>query len=433
MYQQPVEMLQRLVRFNTTNPPGNEVHCISFIKDLLNDAGIESDIFARNPERPNLVARLRGQGSAPPLLLYGHVDVVTTENQDWKYPPFEGTIAEGFLWGRGTLDMKGGVVMMLAAFLRAKAEGLQLPGDVILAVVSDEERSGDFGARFLVDNHADLFEGVRYAIGECGGFTFHIGKQRFYPIMVAEKQRCSVRATVHGQGGHGSMPVRGGAMARLSDLLKSLDRNRLPVHVTPPARAMIETISRAIGGVKGVVMGKLKNPVLTDGILNLLGEKGQVFDPMLHNTLSPTILHGSNSINVIPGSVSVDIDARILPGFSPDDLIVEIRTIVGEDVDLEVIAHDPGPDESDMGLFDKLAGILHDADPDGVPIPFLLSATTDGRHFSRLGIQTYGFLPMQLPEDFVFMRTIHAADERIPVKALGFGTDAIYKLLRSFI
>ncbi|MDD5722537.1 MAG: M20/M25/M40 family metallo-hydrolase [Syntrophales bacterium] len=432
VYQRPVELLQRLIRFDTTNPPGAEAQCISFIKGVLDDAGVETAIFAHTPERPNLVARLHGQGSAPPLLLYGHVDVVTTENQKWQHPPFAGVIEDGFVWGRGTLDMKGGVVMMLVAFLRAKAERIALPGDIILTIVSDEELFGDFGARFLVENHADLFEGVRYAVGECGGFSFHVGNRRFYPIMVAEKQRCSVRATVRGQGGHGSMPVHGGAMARLSQVLRRLDRHRLPVHVTPTARVMIDTIARALGGMTGPILGYLKNPGLTDVILNLLGERGHIFDPMLHNTVSPTILHGSTSINVIPSEVSVDLDGRILPGFSPDDLIAELNKIVGSDVELEVIRHNPGPPEPDMGLFSTLSGVLREIDPEGVPVPFLLSASTDGHHFSRLGIQTYGFLPMQLPEDFSFIRTIHAADERVPVEALSFGTDAIYKLLQRF-
>ncbi|MGZ3639915.1 MAG: M20 family metallopeptidase, partial [Ktedonobacterales bacterium] len=151
IYQRPGELLKQLVRFDTTNPPGNEAACIGYISDLLRAAGIESTLLALDPARPNLIARLRGRGDAPPLLLYGHVDVVTTEHQDWTYPPFAAVEADGFIWGRGTLDMKGGVAMMVAAFLRAHAEGLSLPGDVILAVVSDEEASGAMGARYLVE------------------------------------------------------------------------------------------------------------------------------------------------------------------------------------------------------------------------------------------------------------------------------------------
>ena len=339
---------------------------------------------------------------------------------------------DGSVWGRGALDMKGGVAMMVAAFLRAKAEGLQPPGDIILAIVSDEEAGGDFGAKFLVEDHADLFKDIRYALGEFGGFSLHVGGKRFYPIMVAEKQICWMKATVRGQGGHGSIPVRGGAMARLSQLLKRLGENNLPVHITPPARMMLEGMGSALSGVTGLVIRQLANPALTDRMLGLMGEQGKVFSPLLHKTVSPTILHGSDKVNVIPSEVSVELDGRLLPGFKPDDMLNELRAIVGKDVELEVLRHDPGPAEPNMELFNTLAGILREKDSQGIPIPLLLSGVTDARFFSQLGIQTYGYLPMTLPEDFNFSSIIHAADERVPAAAIDFGAQAIYKALQRF-
>jgi len=196
IHQRPIELLQNLIRFNTTNPPGNEAECIGYINHVLTAAGFETTLLARDPARPNLVTRLAGQGEASPLLLYGHVDVVPTENQIWEHPPFEGKLVNSYVWGRGALDDKGGVTMLLAALLRAKAEGLIPSGDVVLAIVSDEELGGKYGAGYLVENQPTLFEGIRYAIGQGGGFAFHIGKQKFYPIMVAEKQGCVARATV---------------------------------------------------------------------------------------------------------------------------------------------------------------------------------------------------------------------------------------------
>src|SRR6266568_4150158 len=186
IYQRPAELLQQLIRFNTTNPPGNEAECITYIKDLLTEAGVQTSIIARDPARPNLLARFKGQGNASPLLLQGHVDVVTTENQRWQYPPFEGKEVDGYIWGRGALDMKGGVAMMLAAFLHAKAEGVSLPGDVVLAVLSDEEAGGNYGAKYLVEQHADVFQDVHYAISEFGSFPLYLGGRKFYPIQVAE-------------------------------------------------------------------------------------------------------------------------------------------------------------------------------------------------------------------------------------------------------
>lgn len=430
IYQQPGELLQKLIQFDTTNPPGNESECISFLNGLLTTAEIKTRILSKSPERPNLIARLPGQGNAAPLLLYGHVDVVTTEKQQWQQPPFAGNQVDNYVWGRGALDMKGGIAMFVAAVLRAKAENVTPAGDIVLTIVSDEEAGGDFGAKFLVEEHPEAFAGIRYALGEFGGFSFFVGNRRFYPIQIAEKQICWLRVTLRGPGGHGSLPVRGGAMAKLSRLLQQLDKRRLPVHITPPARLMFGEMGAALGGVSGLMMGQLLNPWLTDGILNLLGERGRLFDPLLHHTVSPTILQGSDKINVIPGEVAVELDARLLPGFGPDDLVHEVRAIVGADVEIEVMRYDPGPAEPDMGLFDSLATILKEADPHGVPIPMLLSGVTDGRFFSRLGIQTYGFTPMLLPEGFNFTQTIHSADERIPVTAVEFGAHAVYQALQ---
>lgn len=428
----PVEILQKLIRFDTTNPPGNEAECISFINRLLTQAGIETKLLAKSPSRPNLIARLPGQGKASPLLLYGHVDVVPTKNQRWQHPPFSGEVADGYIWGRGALDMKGGVAMMLAALLRAKAESAKLPGDVILAVLADEETFGDHGARFLVESHPEELSGIRYALGEFGGFSLSFGNRRFYPVQVAEKQICWLRARFRGPGGHGSMPVRGGAMAQLARFLNRIDSHSLPFHVTPPARLTFQTMASALGGASRLVMSQLLNPVLSGSVLRLLGERARFFAPLLRNTVSPTILQGSSSFNVIPGEVIVDLDGRLLPGFGPDDLIREVRAVGGDECEIEVVRFDPGSSRLDMGLFDTLAGILKEADPEGVPCPLLLSGVTDARFLSRLGIQTYGFLPMPLPEGFSFTQVIRGADERIPVESVEFGTRAIYQALQRF-
>jgi acetylornithine deacetylase/succinyl-diaminopimelate desuccinylase-like protein len=428
----PVELLQNLIRFDTTNPPGNEAACIAYASDVLAAAGFETAILARDEARPNLVTRLPGRGDAPPLLMYGHVDVVTTRNQAWTHPPFEGKVADGCVWGRGALDMKGGIAMMMAAIMRARAAGLTPPGDVILNLLSDEEADGNYGARYLVENHAYLFDGVRYAIGEFGGFTMHIGRRKIYPIMIAEKQSCWMKATVRGRGGHGSVPVRGQAMAKLARLLQKLDRHQLPVHVTPAARQMIQGISSALPPVQGIMMRQLLHPALTNRVLDLLGPQGRPLQPLLHNTVSPTILHASDKSNVIPSEVTVELDGRLLPGCTPDNLVAELRKLLGDEVKLSVVSYEAGPPEADMGLFDTLSSILREIDPGGTPSPQLLAAVTDARLFAHLGIQTYGFTPMKLPPSFDCWNLFHAADERIPIEALEFGADAIYRLLQRF-
>ena len=423
------ELLQKLIRFNTTNPPGNEAECIMYIHGLLKEAGIDSLILGDKGERLNLIARLEGNGSKPPLLMYGHVDVVTAADQVWQHPPFEGVIEDGYVWGRGALDMKGAVAMMISAVLRAKSEGFILSGDIVLCIVCDEENDGIYGAKYIVDNYPDLFKNIKYAIGEIGGFTMPIGGKRFYPIMVAEKQRCAIRATVKGQGGHGSMPVKDGAMAKLGELLARLNRSRLPVHITSSAKMMLQALSSNLGFPTNIVLKSLLNPVLTDKVLDLLGDKGRIFDPVLHNTVNATIVRGGEKINVIPGEIRLDFDGRILPGFAPEDIMDELSKLIGRDIELQILSYDRGPDRIDMGMFEILGSILRAGDREAIPIPFIVSGVTDARFFSKLGIQTYGFTPMILKNDIDFSRLIHSADERIPVEALSFGAESIYKLI----
>ena len=437
IHQRPVELLQRLIRYDTSNPPGNERECIGYIDGLLKSAGFETRLIGRSADRPNLITRLAGQGEAPPLLVYGHVEVMPVEPGLWRFPPFEGRLEEGFVWGRGALDMKGGIAMILAAMLRAKAESAPIPGDVILALVSDEEAGGNEGAGYLVEHHPGLFEGVRYALREFGGFSFDLAGRRFYSIMVAEKQVCHLRLTVKGPQSHGSLGTRDGAMAALSRILEKLDRRELPVHVTPVARTMLRAVASESPLATKFALRHLLNPRLTDLMLKLMGPSGEVFQPLLRNTVNPTVVHGGLQVNMAPGRVELQLDGRLLPGFTPQELIDEVRGLLDEPVfnssaEIEVIRHDPGPDEPDMGLFETLAGVLRRLDPRGVPVPMLLPASTDGRFFSRLGIQTYGFLPMNLPKGFRFLSTVHGPDERIPAEALTFGSNAIYQVLQKF-
>ena len=432
LHAHPAELLQRLLRFDTTNPPGAERECVEWVDGVLRHAGLETAFVAADPERPSVVARLRGSGAAPPLLLQAHVDVVPTTGQQWTHPPFAGEVADGFIWGRGALDMKSGAAMFVAAVLRAVATGMRPAGDVVLALLADEEAGGDAGAAHLVRERPELLEGVRYSLGEFGGFTLDMAGRRFYPIQVAEKQVCFVKATARGPGGHGALPMRGGTMARLGKLLRTLDRRRLPVHVTPVAHKMIEQIAAELPFPASVLLRRLLDPRLTDRVLGVLGDRGNVFDPVLHNTVNATIVRGGDKVNVIPSEATVELDGRLLPGLTGDDMLGELRALLGPEVEVEVVRYEPGPPDPDFGLFDLLAGVLRDADPAGTPIPLLLAAFTDARHFARLGIQHYGFTPMQLPAEMRFTELIHAADERVPVEALEFGTNAVYRVLERY-
>lgn len=428
----PLEILQRLIRFDTTNPPGNEAACIAYVRDLLEGYGIESSVFESQPGRANLVSRIKGRGIAPPLLLYGHVDVVTIDGQVWDQPPFEANIVNGLIWGRGTLDMKGAVAMMLAAYIKASSADPAPPGDILLAILADEEAGGDLGARYLVETHPGLFDGVRHALGEVGGSTLHFDGRRYYPIQIAEKQLCWMKATIRGPGGHGAQPMRGGTMARLGQFLSSLDQNRLPVHITNVTKQMVEQIASSMPTSSGIDLTVLLDPAHTDSILSGLGEIGLLLEPLLHNTANATIVNGGSKVNVIPSTVEVELDGRLLPGFTPEVFIGELKEIVGDDIDFEIVRYDPTPAEPDMSMFDMLGDILAEADPGSIPIPLLLAGVTDARLFSKLGIQTYGFTPMKLPEDFERIGLVHAANERVPVDAIEFGVQAIYQAIQRY-
>ena len=426
-----VDLTRDLIQLDTTNPPGEEHLAVDLIERVLDEAGISSSRYENAPGRPNLVARLKGQGKAPPFLLQGHVDVVTTVNQEWAHKPFGGEIVDGYLWGRGALDMKGGVAMMVNALLQAKAKG-GAPGDLVLAVLADEEAGGNQGAKFLVDKHPQLFAGIKHGIGESGGVVQHLGGRRFYPIMVSEKRGCQVLATLRGPGGHGSIPARGGAMSGLGALLTTLDTARLPVHITPPVRLLLEGMRDALDEPWKARMAALLDPVLADSMLSELGPLGRNLDAALHNTVNATIVSGGLKVNVIPSEVQVVLDGRLLPGFGPEDMLRELRAVVGPDPELAAQLVGPAQPEIDLSQLELLASVLREADPGCVPLPFLVTGGTDARHFAKLGIRTYGFLPLNNPADFNGSTTIHAADERVPVSALEFGAQCVFEAVMRY-
>jgi acetylornithine deacetylase/succinyl-diaminopimelate desuccinylase-like protein len=425
-----VQLLQELIRFDTTNPPGNEEACIAHIETLLREHGIDSQRVERTPGRPNLVAEHAGSNGGPPLMLYGHVDVVTTAGQQWAHPPFGAEIDDGFVWGRGALDMKGGVAMCVAAFVAAHEAGSPTP--LRLLILSDEEDGGDEGAKFIAEDRPEVLGGARHALGEFGGATQWIAGTRFYPIQVAEKQICWLRATVRGSGGHGALGVKGGAMRKLGDMLRTLDRRQPPVHIIPLVREWIEQMAAPLPALQRNVLLRLLDPKTADLAVRMLGTKGRPLSRVIRNTVSPTIVRGGAKINVIPSEIEVELDGRILPGQTPDDLVRELHDLVGDDIEFEVVRHDPGPPEPDLSYYETLAQILRELDPGSYPVPMLQAGVTDARFLSRAGVQTYGYLPLKLPESFEMFPLIHNADERVPVEALYFGVDAVMSAIERY-
>lgn len=428
--EKPALLLQQLLRLDTSNPPGREAGCAEYIQGLLTAAGVPTIRYENEPGRTNLIARISGRRAAPTLLLYGHLDVVPATGEEWTHPPFEGQIADGCVWGRGALDMKGGVAMMVAAFLRAARQGPP-PGDVVLALFADEECGGVHGARFVVDEHPEVFHDVRYAIGEFGGFPLRLRGRTFYLIQVAEKGPAVIELVVRGPEGHGARPMRGGAVARAAGVLQRLDSFRTPVHITPVTRRMIETIADHLAFPDGSVVRRLLNPARTDRWLRRLGEVGRNLEPLFRNTVNATVLRGGERVNVVPGDVHILLDGRLLPGFTPEDLVAEIAPALGRDVDATVVRGEAPGAHIDFGLFGLLGRLLVARDPDAVAVPYLLPGSSDGRHLARIGIPTYGYTPMNLPPGISFFDTIHARDERVPVFAVEFGADILESLIQT--
>ncbi|MGH7921464.1 MAG: M20/M25/M40 family metallo-hydrolase [Candidatus Dormibacteraceae bacterium] len=431
----PADLLQTLLRFDTTNPPGNETACIRWIDGLLREAGLETTLLGDTPDRLNLVTRLTGSGEGPALLVHGHVDVVSTAGQAWSVPPFDGVLDRGVVWGRGALDMKGSVATILSAVLRMQREGVRPPGDLVVAIVADEEAGSDHGAGFLVREHPHLFRGVRYAIGEGGGQSADLGGRRLYPIAIAEKRVCWMRVRLEGRGGHGSSPVFGGAMSRLRELLEALDSRWLPVHVTEPVRLQVTAMAEAAPSPLAERLGELLDPARTDDVLKELGRPARRLGPILHHTVSVTRVRASDKVNVIPSEIDVEIDGRLLPGFSASDLVGEVEArLAGVPHELEVMRTEPPGNGAspDLAGYQVLASLLSTLDPEGIPVPSVTAGFTDGCQFSKLGIQNYGCLPARFPADFQGEGLVHAADERTPVEALDFGAEALYQILTQF-
>jgi acetylornithine deacetylase/succinyl-diaminopimelate desuccinylase-like protein len=426
----PVVLAQELIRFPTENPPGDVRDCIGFIQELLNALGIPSKIYARDARRPNLVARLPGRGSAPSLLLTGHVDVVPVSSQSWTVQPFAGLIKDGFLWGRGALDMKGGLAMMLSAFVAMKNS--LPPGDVIFCAVSDEETGGQDGAGFLVDNHPELFAGVKHALGEFGAFSFDLFGRRFMPIQVDERQFVGITAHISEAGGHAALSGTANAAVSAAQFVRDVSRLALPIVLTAATKRMLRTMAFNVSLPASVALLLLSLPSTAPLILRILGGRAAALASCMRSAVTPTVVQCGTKRNVVPSSAVVDMDARLVPGDSLENLLERLKRVAPKGTTFTVQAQHRQKTAIDMSQFERLDALLRAEYPGAVPVPMLLPGTTDARHFSRLAIQTYGFLPISMPKGMAYMNLIHGADERIPVEALSTGARLISKYVSEY-
>lgn len=429
------KLCQTLLRIDTTNPPGAERAAAEVVADELRQAGFEPRYLESAPERANVVARLKGTGEKPPLLLTAHLDVVEAEASAWKHPPFSGLIADGCLWGRGAIDMKNMAAMCVAIMTRLAREKVALKRDLIFAAVADEEAGCDHGSKFLVETHPDLVR-AEYAIGESGGYTVHLGKAVFYPIQVAEKGICWVRARVRGEPGHGSMPRDDSAVIKLADAIARLGQTPLPVHITPYIRDFVEGLASRQPGPLRPLLRRLLHPAIAPHILRRLPDRtlARSFGALLSNTASPTILRAGSKVNVIPGYAEAEIDGRTLPGQTEADFLRELSAVLGPEVALEVVRSAPPTttDPVDSPLFDQIRASILAVEPDATVVPYMIPGFTDAKYFTLLGAKWYGFSPVKMPKDIRFADLFHGHNERVPVDGLAWGTNVLFDVVRRF-
>lgn len=429
-----VHHLQALLRFDTTNPPGNELPAMEYMAGVLRAAGLEPVVLESAPQRGNMVARLQGDGSLPPLLLYNHLDVVPAEPSHWTHPPFSGDVADGCVWGRGALDMKSIAVMQLMTMLILKREGIPLHRDVILAATADEEIDSDVGAEWLVKHHPDLVR-AEYGLSEMGGQTVHIEGKRFYPIMTAEKGTCWLHVRATGRPGHGSVPHSDNAVVHLARAVDRIAARPLPLRITPTAAGCIQRIAHTVGGATGLLLSATLNPLLHDAALRALPDRSlaESLHAILHNTASPTMLRAGRKVNVIPSDAEVWLDGRIVPGCDVDVFLAEVRSRLGEAFEI-TIEHVSPPLESsaETPLFKAIEQHLNAVEPDATVMPYMAAGASDAKLFAQLGIQCYGFAPMLIDPGEAYDGLIHGHDERITLKALAFGVRLLAQTVRDF-
>jgi acetylornithine deacetylase/succinyl-diaminopimelate desuccinylase-like protein len=422
-----VQFCQELIRIDTSNPgdnsgPGERV-AAEYVAEKLADVGVEAQLFESHPGRTSLVARIEGEDrSRDALLLHGHLDVVPAKAADWTRDPFGGEIADGCVWGRGAVDMKDMDAMILAVVRDRMRSGRRPPRDIVLAFLADEEAGGEWGAKWLVQEHPELFEGVGEAVGEVGGFSLTVpGDKRMYLIETAEKGIAWMNLTAKGTAGHGSMVHPDNAVTALAAAVGRLGRHEFPIRLTKTVRAFLERACLAYGVEF--------DPDDPEKALADLGPLARMIGATLRNTINPTRLDAGYKTNVIPQEATAQVDGRFLPGHE-DEFFAAVDGLLGPGVERDFVYHDQALETDYEGaLVAAMEEALLGEDPDALPVPYCLSGGTDAKHFAKLGIRCFGFAPLRLPPDLDFSGMFHGVDERVPVDGLRFGARVLDRFL----
>ena len=419
------DLLSRLIRVDTTNPPGNETAAAELLREYLEANGLRCETYARVPERANVVARIPGRGDGPSLLFLGHTDVVLADAGEWSVPPFSGEVRNNEVWGRGALDMKGQVAANAVAIASLAREGFEPAGDVIFAATADEEVGEDFGLSWLCSEHPDAVR-CDYAVNEGGGDRLMLGGETYYVVTTAEKLTAPFNIAVHGRSGHASMPgIADNALVKAARLIERIAAYRPEQQLQPEVTAFLQAVLGEVPPVESVV----------ERARALHATAAELIEPLLAPTFSPTMISASRKRNVIPALCEIVVDCRLLPGQTPAEIEPVVRRVLGGDVeyDLEFLKAEGGTRSPlDTPLWSAVESFVGDLEPGAEPVPVICAGFTDS-HWLReaFGTVAYGFFPYRTMAPELAATLIHSADERVPVSDLELGVDWLRHAARS--
>jgi acetylornithine deacetylase/succinyl-diaminopimelate desuccinylase-like protein len=425
--QDVTELLQGLIRIDTTNPPGNETAAAELLRNYLEDSGVECELYAKIPERANLVARIPGRGNGPTLLFLSHTDVVLADASEWNADPFGGELRDGEVWGRGALDMKGQVAAEAVAIASLAREGFEPAGDLIFCATADEEVGVGFGAAWLCEEHADAVR-CDYLVNEGSGDRVELGGNSFYLCSVSEKMSAPFRLRVHGRSGHASMPgIADNALVKAAPMIQALGAYRPEQRLIPEVEALLETVTgeRPASPGEALERARVVAPLLAEMV-----------EPLLSMTLSPTMANASQKRNVIPAICDITVDSRLLPGMTTDQQQAIVREVLGAgDYELTSLeAHGGTWSEIRTPLWDAVSSWVESVDPGARPAPVCVAGFTDSHWFREaFGTVAYGFFPSRVMPIETAARLIHSADERVPVEDLELGVSFLRHCAQSLL
>jgi acetylornithine deacetylase/succinyl-diaminopimelate desuccinylase-like protein len=405
-----VQICRELIRMDTTNY--GERSAAEYVAGLLDEVGIESQLFEATKGRTSVVAHWGDPNATDRLLLHGHLDVVPAAKADWKVDPFSAEELDGYIWGRGAIDMKDFDAAILSVVRARERAGERPKRAITLAFTADEEAGSRQGAHPLADQHPEWFEGCTEGIGEVGGFSATVGGKRLYLVETAEKGLAWLRLRAHGTAGHGSMRNPDNAITAISEAVAAIGRHEWPVRLTPSMERLLEEVAALTGNET------VEDNV--DALIEHFGPAARMLAAVVRNTANPTMLDSGYKHNVVPGEATANIDGRFLPGYE-DEFFSTLRSLLPDNVSYEVLVHDTALETPFEGpITDAMIASLLAEDPDATVLPFLMSGGTDAKAWSKLGIRCFGFSPLRLPSDLDFTALFHGVDERVPVDALGF-------------